>query len=130
MTHGNSLDPSGTDGPVLATDASTGVDPATFGQGHLVRVRRLERLLTTERKWSIKTTRQLHATMLKDVREAEGRARQAEKVAARAERRLARVQGRLEAAQAELAEVRDSATWKAGRVVVGVPARLKRIAGR
>jgi len=52
------------------------------------------------------------------VRRAERRARDSEKRARQAERRA-------DAAERELVAVRASATWKAGRVVVGVPARIK-----
>ena len=112
------------------TDETLGADPSTFTEGHLERVKRLERQLFNNRKWSRKATRQLHAKMLKEVQEAEGRARKAEKRAKGAERRLARVQERLETAEAELSAVHASSTWKAGRAVVGVPARLKRLRGR
>ena len=104
-------------------------DPASFAEDHVVRIKRLERELASARKWAMKSTRQLHATMLKDVRTAERRARQAERRAEAAEQRLAKVHQRARAAEAEAAAVRESATWKAGRVVVAVPARLKRWTG-
>jgi hypothetical protein len=79
---------------------------------------RLDTELKNARRFGVKTTRQLHRTMLEDVRRAESRARAAEKRARQAERRA-------EAAEAELAAVRSSSTWRAGRLVVAVPARIK-----
>jgi hypothetical protein len=111
--------------PERYTDATTGVDTSTFAEGHLARVLRLERQLGNNRKWSRKATRQLHGTMLKEIQAAERRARQAERRAEAAEKRLAKAQGRARAAEAEVAALHDSATWKAGRAVVAVPAKLK-----
>jgi hypothetical protein len=74
--------------------------------------------LQNARRHGARTSRHLHKVMLKDIRRAERQAREAEKRARRAERRA-------DAAERELLAVRASATWKAGRVVVGVPARIK-----
>lgn len=113
-----------------ATDPTTGEAPvgdsSWFAEGHVIRVKRLERELASSRKWSLRATRQLHASMLKEVQTAERRARQAERRAVAAEERLARAQGRVKAAEAELVAVRESSTWKAGRAVVAVPAQIKR----
>jgi hypothetical protein len=82
----------------------------------------LDTQLQNARRYGVRTTRRLHKAMLQamlqDVRRAERRARAAEKRARQAERRAA-------AAEAELAAVRSSSTWKAGRVLVAVPARIK-----
>lgn len=102
-------------------------DAASHAEDPLLRIMRLERDLASARKWSMKSTRQLHAAVFKDVRAAERRAKQAEQRAVAAEERVEKLQKRARKAEAELAEVRSSATWKAGRVVVGVPARLKRL---
>lgn len=110
----------------LVTDADTGADPTTFAEGHLNRVKRLERQLNNSRKWSVKATQDLHRSMLKDVKAAEQQARKAEKRAVEAEKRLANAQRRAKLAEAELAAIKSSTTWKAGRVLVAVPARLKR----
>ncbi len=110
----------------LATDASTGVDTATFAEGHVVRVKKLQRQLSNSRKWSLKATRDLHRAMLKDVKDAERRAKKAEKRATEAEKRLADAQRRARRAEAELDRIKASSTWKAGRAVVAVPARIKR----
>lgn len=80
---------------------------------------RLDKELKNARKYGAKTSRQLHKVMLEDVRRAERRARQAERRATEAEQRAERL-------ERELAEVRSSATWRAGRAVVAVPARIKR----
>ena len=95
-------------------------------EDRLVRIKRLERELASARKWSVRSTRQLHASMLDDLRAAEKRARQAERRATAAEERLARAQKRARAAESELSSIKSSATWKAGRAVVAVPARLRR----
>lgn len=108
------------------TDADTGADPATFAEGHLQRVKRLERQLGNARKWSIKATQDLHRSMLKEVKAAEQRARKAERRATEAEKRLAQAQRRARQAEAELETIKASNTWKAGRTVVAVPARIKR----
>lgn len=77
----------------------------------------LDRELANVRKYGERTSRQIHRLMAEDLRLAERRARQAERRAERAERRAAK-------AEAELAAIRESRTWKAGRVVTGVPARV------
>jgi uncharacterized protein Yka (UPF0111/DUF47 family) len=79
---------------------------------------RLDRELKNARKYGAKAAREMHKVVLEDVRRAQARAREAEKRARQAERRA-------DAAERELAAVRSSNTWKAGRVVVGVPARIK-----
>jgi hypothetical protein len=81
---------------------------------------RLDAEVKSARKYGVKTTRQLHKVMLEDVRRAERRARQAERRAAEAEKRA-------KAAERELAAVRSSSTWRAGRAIVAVPARIKRL---
>lgn len=78
----------------------------------------LDRELTNVRKYGAKAARQMHQRMLGDLRRAELRARAAEKRARRAERRA-------DAAERQLAAVRASGTWKAGRLVVAVPVRIK-----
>lgn len=90
------------------------------------RVKLLELQLADNRRWSRKVTRDLHRTLLADVRAAEQRADAAEKRAAQAERRLAAARRRARQARAEVATIKDSSTWKVGRVVVAVPARLMR----
>ncbi len=81
---------------------------------------RLDTELKSARKYGVKTSRQLHKVMIEDVRRAERRARRAEKRAAEAEKRA-------EAAEGELAAVRSSSTWRAGRAIVAVPSRIKRL---
>ena len=81
---------------------------------------RLDTELKNARKYGVKTSRQLHKVMIEDVRSAEKRARQAEKQATEAEQRAER-------AERELAAIRSSSTWRAGRLIVAVPARIKRL---
>ncbi|WP_323791784.1 hypothetical protein [Nocardioides sp.] len=118
-----------TDGPAPEHPQHSVVDgePASHAEDPMRRIKRLERDLASARKWSMKSTRQLHAAVSKDVRAAERRAKQAEDRAVAAEERIEKLQKRARKAEAELAEVRNSATWKAGRVVVGVPGKLKRL---
>ncbi|CAN5609122.1 hypothetical protein BH11ACT8_BH11ACT8_30500 [soil metagenome] len=119
--------------PGRFTDSTVGADASTFTEGHLQRVKRLERQLGNARKWGLRATKDLHASMIKDVKQAEQQARKAEQQARKAERRateaekrLATAQRRAKQAEAELARIKGSTTWKAGRVVVAVPARIKR----
>lgn len=91
---------------------------ADFEESPQVKIKRLERTLAVERRFAVKSTRQLHRVLARDLRQAEQRADDAEKRARRAERRAER-------AERELAELRSSATWRAGRAVVAVPARIK-----
>ncbi|MCW2812562.1 MAG: hypothetical protein JWN84_17 [Nocardioides sp.] len=103
---------------------------ADFEESPQLKIKRLERTLADERKFAVKSTRQLHRVLSRDLREAEQRAAAAERRAEAAEARLAKVRGRVERAEAELATVRQSTTWKAGRAVVAVPALIKRRRGR
>ena len=106
-------------------------DPVLDDQLQLIK--RLEEQLVLGRTWAIRATRELHLTMGREIREAEQRARRAERRATSAEKRavhaerlLARARDRARRAESEVATIRGSTTWKAGRVVVAVPARLKR----
>lgn len=108
------------------TDAAEPAETSSYAESPMLRIKRLERELASARKWSHKSTRQLHAGMLEDLKSAERRARQAERRAVAAEERLGRVQKRARVAEAEVAAVRESTTWKAGRAVVAVPVRIQR----
>lgn len=95
--------------------------------------RRLETELTLERRFGAQATRDLHRAMLADVRAARSRARRAVARAEKAESELKQAKARARkaerrAAQAEeeLAGLRASSTWKAGRAVVAVPSLLRR----
>jgi len=99
---------------------------ADFEESPLVKVTRLERTLADERRFAIKSTRQLHRALVRDLTTAQDKAAAAEARAQEAEKLLAAARKRARRAEAELAEIRSSATWKAGRVVLAVPGRLKR----
>lgn len=99
---------------------------AETAEALLVRVAKLERQLAAAQRNGVRAAEQLHAALLADVRAAERRARKAEKQAAAAESRASAAQRRAKQAQAELAGLRSSTTWKAGRVLVAVPGRVKR----
>jgi len=80
---------------------------------------RLDRDLNDVRRHGERASRQLHKVMSQDLRQAERRTREAEKRARRAERRADR-------AERELAAVRGSSTYRAGRAVMAVPVRIKK----
>ncbi|MBS45054.1 MAG: hypothetical protein CMH83_18170 [Nocardioides sp.] len=92
----------------------------------LVVVRRLEGLLGEARRFGRRSTRQMHQAVTSDLADAEAALAAAEERADRAEKRLAKARGRADRAEAELAELRASTTWRVGRAVVAVPARLRR----
>jgi predicted nucleic acid-binding Zn-ribbon protein len=87
--------------------------------GYEAGIRKLEAELRKAREHGARLARSLHKAMARDLRAAQKRARQAERTAAAAEKRAAR-------AEAELARIRSSATWRAGRAVVAVPAAARR----
>jgi hypothetical protein len=87
---------------------------------------RLEQELKVSRRWGRRAVKDMHAVMLKDLRAAEGRARRAERRTAEARKRAKRAEQRAVRAERELAELRQSATWRAGRALLAVPSRLKR----
>ncbi|HET9421565.1 MAG TPA: hypothetical protein VFO49_10535 [Nocardioides sp.] len=80
---------------------------------------RLDRDLNDARRHGERASRQIHKVMVQDLRAAERRAREAEKRARQAERRADR-------AERELAAVRESSTFRAGRAVLAVPVRIKK----
>ena len=83
-------------------------------------LKRLERELRVARRWGARATRQMHQTLAADLKKAQQRAKRAEQKAAEAEQRA-------QAAEAELASIRSSTTWKAGRAVVALPSRVRRL---
>lgn len=89
-------------------------------------IKRLETELKAARRFGAKAAKQMHAAVAADLERAERRARRAEQRAADAEARAARAERRARRRERELAEVRSSATWRAGRAVVAVPARIKK----
>ena len=87
---------------------------------------RLEQELRASRRWGRRAVKEMHAAMLKDLRAAEGRARRAERRTDEARKRAKRAEQRAVRAERELAELKQSTTWRAGRALLAVPARLKR----
>lgn len=87
---------------------------------------RLEQELRVSRRWGRRAVKEMHAAMLKDLRAAEGRARRAERRTEEARKRAKRAEQRATRAERELAELRQSATWRAGRALLAVPSRIKR----
>ncbi|GGO76842.1 hypothetical protein [Nocardioides deserti] len=93
-------------------------------------IKRLEIELRAARKHGARATKQMHAAVAADLEAAERRARRAERRAADAEARATRAERRARRLERELAEVRSSATWRAGRAVVALPAKVKRLTRR
>ena len=119
-----------TPGPTSDPMSKTAAD---FDESPLVKITRLERSLADERRFATKATKQLHRALARDLRaaeqraqEAEARARAAEKRATKAQQATAEARRRARQAEADLETIRESSTWKAGRLVVAVPARIKR----
>lgn len=92
------------------------------GRGYFL----LEREVRVARRWGRRAVREMHATMVKDLRAAERRALRAERRTAEAQQRAKRAEQRAVRAERELAELRQSATWRAGRALLAVPSRLRR----
>ncbi|MDO9455077.1 hypothetical protein [Nocardioides sp.] len=103
---------------------------ADFEESPQLKIKRLERTLADERKFAVKSTRQLHRVLARDLKAAEKKAEEAERRAAAAEKRVETARARAARAEAELEAIRQTTTWKAGRAVVAVPARIKRGLGR
>lgn len=85
-------------------------------------LRRLERELKVARRWAQRSTKELHAAMLKDLRAADGRVRRLETRLADARTRAKLAEKRAEAAERELAALKGGPTG--GRA--GVVERLKK----
>ena len=98
---------------------------ADFEESPQLKIKRLERTLADERKFAVRSTRQLHKVLSRDLKAAEKAAADAERRAGAAEKRAANARARAERAEAEVEAMRTSTTWKAGRAVVAVPARLR-----
>lgn len=100
-------------------------------------VAKLERELAFARRNGGKAVRDMYAVLVKEVRSSERELRKARTRADKLKVRLdeARAEAsaatrRAKRAEQELAAVRSSTTWKAGRAVVGLPARVRRIGRR
>jgi hypothetical protein len=93
---------------------------ADFEVSPQAKIKHLERTLADERKYAVRVTTQLHKALVRDLAAAEKRADAAEKRAGAAE-------ARAERAERRLATVLASTTWRAGRAVAAVPARIRRL---
>jgi hypothetical protein len=99
------------------TSPDTDIDTATdYEKG----VAKLERELAFARRNGALAVKQMHAMLAKELRQKE---RELEKARARAQK----LKKRAEQAEQELAAIKSSATWKAGRAVVAVPSRVRRL---
>lgn len=67
---------------------------ADFEESPQVKIKRLERTLADERRFAVKSTRQLHRVISRDLRDAEKRVAAAEQRAEAAERRARRLRER------------------------------------
>ena len=95
---------------------------------------KLEAELRAARLHGARAVREMQARLAADLTDAELRAKQADKRARQAERSARQANRaakeatrRAREAEHELEAVRRSATWRAGRAVVAVPARLRRL---
>lgn len=117
-----------------STDSSTGSSAATdYEQG----VAKLERELAFARRNGALAVKQMHALLTKELKATERELRQARNRNDKLKQRLdaakaeaAAATRRAQRTEQELAAVRSSATWKAGRAVVAVPARIRRLGRR
>jgi len=113
--------------PSADTASGTATDTATdYEQG----VAKLERELAFARRNGALAVKQMHAMLAKELRKTE---RELEKARARAEKLKQRADDakrRARQAEDELEKMKASATWKAGRAVIAVPARVRRLARR
>ena len=102
------------------TSPETEADTATdYEKG----VAKLERELAFARRNGALAVKQMHAMLAKELRKTE---RELEKARARAQK----LKQRADQAEQELAAIKSSATWKAGRAVVAVPSRVRRLGRR
>lgn len=97
-------------------------------------VAKLERELAFARRNGGKAVREMHSTMVKELRAAERELRKARSRADKLKVRLeeARAEAsaatrRAKRAEQELAQIKSSTTWKAGRALVALPARVRRL---
>jgi chromosome segregation ATPase len=114
-------------------DAETAAD-ADAATDYEKGVAKLERELAFARRNGALAVKQMHQVLVKDLRATERELRRARTRAAKLKQRLdeakaeaAAANRRAQQAERELAEVRASTTWRAGRAVVAVPARLRRL---
>jgi len=96
-------------------------------------INKLQSELDLVRRYSLRASKEIHGLMKADVEaalalaaslekkviEADSRARDLERQLRNAEQRASAAEGRLE-------QIRNSSTWRAGRVVVAVPAKIRR----
>jgi predicted nucleic acid-binding Zn-ribbon protein len=102
---------------VTSPNSDTDTDTATdYEKG----VAKLERELAFARRNGALAVKQMHAMLAKELRQKE---RELEKARARAQK----LKKRADQAEQELAAIKSSATWKAGRAVVAVPSRVRRL---
>lgn len=114
--------------PTATTDKATDYEKG---------VAKLERELAFARRNGGLAVRQMHALLAKELRTTERELRQARSRAEKLKQRLEKAKAeasaakrRAQVAEQELAAIRSSATWKAGRAVVAVPSRLRRLGRR
>jgi chromosome segregation ATPase len=111
--------------PATSTETSTDYE---------LGVAKLERELAFARRNGALAVKQMHQLLAKELRTTERELRKARTRAAKlkqradeAEAEAAAATRRARQAERELAAVRASATWKAGRAAVAVPARIRRL---
>jgi predicted nucleic acid-binding Zn-ribbon protein len=104
------------------TDTSTNT-ATDYEQG----VAKLERELAFARRNGALAVKQMHAMLAKELRKAERELEKANARNAKLRQRADDAKQRARMAEDELARIKESSTWKAGRAVVAVPARIRRL---
>ena len=90
-------------------------------------VAKLERELAFARRNGGLAVKQMHAMLAKELRKAERELEKANARNAKLRERADDAKQRARMAEDELARIKESITWKAGRAVVAVPARIRRL---
>ena len=109
------------------TESPETSDAATdYEQG----VAKLERELAFARRNGALAVKQMHAMLSKELRKAERELEKSRARAAKLRQRADDAKHRARMAEDELAAVKASTTWKAGRAVVSVPAKIRRLGGK
>ncbi len=106
------------------TDSSNGTDTATdYEQG----VAKLERELAFARRNGALAVKQMHALLTRELKRAERELEKARARNAKLRQRADDAKQRARMAEDELSRIKGSTTWKAGRAVVAVPSRIRRL---
>lgn len=100
-------------------------------------IERLQAELARTRRNSARATREIHGVVVRDLEASLARLESANRRVAEVQAEIQALQVRVDEAEArakhaerQQAALRASATWKAGRLVVAIPARIRRLGRR